>query len=62
MVVFNVKYRFEDFKCNLDYDKNNSWRFDKKGLSIYGLQLKDEILKEFEARNLRYYVPETKVF
>ena len=30
------------------------------GLSIYGLQVKDEILKEYESRNLRYYMPETK--
>ena len=62
VVVFNVKYIFEDFECDLDYYKKHSWRFDKEGLSIYGLQVKDEILKEYEARNLRYYVPETKVF
>ena len=62
VVVFNVKYIFEDFECDLDYYKKNTWRFDKEGLSIYGLQVKDEILKEYEARNLRYYVPETKVF
>ncbi len=62
VVVFNVKYIFEDFECDLDYYKKHTWRFDKEGLSIYGLQVKDEILKEYEARNLRYYVPETKVF
>ena len=62
LVVFNVKYIFEDFECDLDYYKKHTWRFDKEGLSIYGLQVKDEILKEYEARNLRYYVPETKVF
>ena len=57
-----MKYIFEDFECDLDYYKKHTWRFDKEGLSIYGLQVKDEILKEYEARNLRYYVPETKVF
>ena len=62
VVVFNVKYIFDNFECDFDNYKKNSWRFDKEGLSIYTLQVKDEILKEYGARNLRYYEPETKVF
>ena len=62
VVVFNVKYFFDNFECDFDNYKKNSWRFDNDTLSIYALQVKDEILKEYGARNLRYYEPETKVF
>ena len=62
VVVFNVKYIFNNFECNFDKYKKNFWRFDNEALSIYALQVKDEILKEYKARNLRYYEPETKVF
>ena len=62
VVVFNVKYIFDNFECDFDNYKKNSWRFDNEELSIYALQVKDEILKEYGARNLRYYKPKTKVF
>ena len=62
VVVFNVKYIFDNFECDFDNYKKNSWRFDNEALSIYALQVKDEILKEYGARNLKYYAPETKVF
>ena len=62
VVVFNVKYIFDNFECDFVNYKKNSWRFDNESLSIYALQVKDEILKEYGARNLRYYEPETKVF
>ena len=62
VVVFNVKYIFDNFECDFDNYKKNSWRFDNDALSIYALQVKEEILKEYGARNLRYYEPETKVF
>ena len=62
VVVFNVKYIFDNFECDYDNYKKNSWRFDNEALCIYTLQVKDEILKEYGARNLRYYEPETKVF
>ena len=62
VVVFNVKYIFDNFECDFDNYKKNSWRFDNEALNIYTHQVKDEILKEYGARNLRYYEPETKVF
>ena len=62
VVVFNVKYIFDNFECDFDNYKKNSWRFDNEALNIYTLQVKDEILKEYGARNLSYYEPETKVF
>ena len=63
VVVFNVKYIFDNFECDFDnYGNNPRNLFDNEALSIYTLQVKDEILKEYGARNLSYYEPETKVF
>ena len=62
VVCFNVKYIFDNFECDFDSYKKNSWQFDNEALSIYTLQVKDEILKEYGSRNLRYYEPETEVF
>ena len=62
VVVFNVKYTFNDFECDLDYYKKNTWRFDKEGLSIYGLQVKEEILKSMKQEILDIMCLKQKYF